>query len=106
NCPAGELYSKCNANCQKNCSNWAYDLICPKKCVEGCVCKPGLIRGPDRKCIYWFKCPHDFSPSDSWKIEPLSSDTCDREACVKKCTEEGYALAICRNNKCHCKIIQ
>ncbi|GFY57473.1 uncharacterized protein TNIN_213101 [Trichonephila inaurata madagascariensis] len=105
NCPAGELYSKCNANCQKNCSNWAYDLICPKKCEGGCVCKSGLIRGPDKKCTYWFKCPLKSSPSDSWKKVPLSSDTCDQQACEKKCTEDGYALAICRYNKCHCRII-
>ncbi|GFT16776.1 hypothetical protein NPIL_277201, partial [Nephila pilipes] len=49
-------------NCEKNCSNWAINKPC-ENCIEGCVCKPGRIRGPEGNCIYWYECPNKKPPS-------------------------------------------
>ncbi|CAL1266759.1 unnamed protein product [Larinioides sclopetarius] len=56
-CPLDEEMSECHAHCQRNCSNFE-DLVlpCPRICVSGCVCKNGMIRGPDKKCILPQKC--------------------------------------------------
>ncbi|KAF8773179.1 Allergen Api m 6.03 / Api m 6.04 like protein [Argiope bruennichi] len=74
-CRRDEMFSSCHGNCEKNCSNWAFDLICPKKCVSGCVCRPGRIRGPDGKCILFSECPRPKSDSvnypDVFPIEDL-----------------------------------
>ncbi|GFY57477.1 uncharacterized protein TNIN_213131, partial [Trichonephila inaurata madagascariensis] len=38
NCPPGEVWSECDAGCQRNCSNVGQQIICPRICVSGCVC--------------------------------------------------------------------
>lgn len=49
-CPLNEVYSKCNAGCQKTCDTLNVAFKC--KCVPGCVCKNGYVRSQiSGKCI-------------------------------------------------------
>lgn len=41
-CPNNEIYSECNAGCQKTCKTRNQQFKC--SCVSGCVCKSGFIR--------------------------------------------------------------
>ncbi|GIY31194.1 zonadhesin [Caerostris darwini] len=57
-CPLNEEMSRCSALCQRSCANFKDpDPFCPKVCVSGCVCKTGMVRGPQRICIYPQQCP-------------------------------------------------
>lgn len=55
-CATNELFSECNAGCQKTCKTRNNLFKC--KCVSGCICKPGLIRSdvnfqciPEKLCL-------------------------------------------------------
>jgi hypothetical protein len=41
-CSLNEIYSNCNAGCQRTCKTRFRDYKC--KCVPGCICKPGFVR--------------------------------------------------------------
>ncbi|KAG8198793.1 hypothetical protein JTE90_007097 [Oedothorax gibbosus] len=76
-CPAMERLSKCNAHCQRNCTNFAQPIACSTICVEGCVCGRGLVRAMDGQCVLPSKCP-DFPD------KMMSNGGCPD---VEKCTE-------------------
>ncbi|GIY27793.1 uncharacterized protein CEXT_131761, partial [Caerostris extrusa] len=50
-CPDNEEFSPCKAHCQLSCDTYDHPNKCFDVCIWGCVCKPGLVRGPDEKCI-------------------------------------------------------
>ncbi|GFQ65783.1 zonadhesin [Trichonephila clavata] len=56
-CPEHEHWVLCEAHCQKNCTNYKQNLPCNKRCVGGCVCDRGYVRGLNGKCILEEKCP-------------------------------------------------
>ncbi|GFQ99650.1 zonadhesin, partial [Trichonephila clavata] len=56
-CPEHEHWVLCEAHCQKNCTNYKQNLPCDKRCVGGCVCDRGYVRGLNGKCILEEKCP-------------------------------------------------
>ncbi|GFQ88599.1 zonadhesin, partial [Trichonephila clavata] len=56
-CPEHEHWVLCEAHCQKNCTNYKQNLPCNKRCVAGCVCDRGYVRGINGKCILEEKCP-------------------------------------------------
>ncbi|GFQ65781.1 zonadhesin [Trichonephila clavata] len=56
-CPEHEHWVLCEAHCQKNCTNYKQNLPCNKRCVAGCVCDRGYVRGLNGKCILEEKCP-------------------------------------------------
>ncbi|GFY51440.1 zonadhesin [Trichonephila inaurata madagascariensis] len=63
-CRINELFVGCSAHCQKNCSNYNLSAVpCSKKCVPGCVCMTGLVRGPKGNCIPPRNCPSRNSPT-------------------------------------------
>ncbi|KAG8198783.1 hypothetical protein JTE90_007093 [Oedothorax gibbosus] len=96
-CPKNEVFSDCEAHCQKNCTNYKKPFACPKICVKGCVCDKGLVRGQDGKCVVPKKCPgKDICPRgehyDQCKANCQSNCTnwdrgfdCERNRCVHGC---------------------
>ncbi|XP_015916980.1 IgGFc-binding protein-like [Parasteatoda tepidariorum] len=51
-CGENEKYSVCGPACEASCYNINNDYDdCPKRCVKGCFCQDGFIRGPNRICI-------------------------------------------------------
>ncbi|GFU63161.1 hypothetical protein NPIL_322983 [Nephila pilipes] len=63
-CCINERFSRCNAHCQRNCSNHELpSLPCPRICVSGCVCKKGLVRDSNGDCISPRNCPSGTSPT-------------------------------------------
>ncbi|GFT32287.1 zonadhesin [Nephila pilipes] len=55
-CPTKEHWNRCEAHCQKNCSNYNDKIDCPPKCESGCVCNDGFVRGADGTCILPYEC--------------------------------------------------
>ncbi|GFY57476.1 uncharacterized protein TNIN_213131, partial [Trichonephila inaurata madagascariensis] len=95
NCPPGEVWSECDAECQRNCSNVGQEIICPRICVSGCVCDdPGTVRGPDGNCIAPPLCPaspkvsaareENCPPGEEWS-------ECDA-GCQHNCSNVGQEI--------------
>ncbi|GIX68938.1 zonadhesin [Caerostris extrusa] len=51
-----EEYMDCGPPCPSTCENVG-QFPCAVPCLKGCFCKPGLVRGPDSKCIPPALCP-------------------------------------------------
>ncbi|KAF9287786.1 hypothetical protein BGZ68_001257 [Mortierella alpina] len=107
-CKVYEVFSRCSGHCDLTCENPKV-AICNKMCVEGCICKPGLVRAKDGSCIPVKSCkapskPIQFpvpTPSDCKSYEVFSS-------CGGHCdlTCENPKVAICNRmcvKGCICK---
>ncbi|GFQ77863.1 mucin-19 [Trichonephila clavata] len=96
-CPINEMFRKCSAHCQRNCSNYDHPAIpCSKKCVSGCVCKTGLVRGPKGNCIPPRNCPSKtlstFVPKRCKANEEYS--LCDAH-CQRNCSNYKLPVLTC-----------
>ncbi|GFQ65780.1 zonadhesin [Trichonephila clavata] len=69
-CPEHEHWNLCEAHCQKNCTNYKQTLPCNKRCVAGCVCDRGYVRGLNGKCILKEKCPMETERTDTKRACP------------------------------------
>ncbi|KAG8177858.1 hypothetical protein JTE90_027123 [Oedothorax gibbosus] len=56
-CGVNEEYLECGSPCPLTCTNLTRSSNCPKVCVQGCVCKPGYVRGPNGACLLPSQCP-------------------------------------------------
>ncbi|KAG8539591.1 hypothetical protein GDO81_019690 [Engystomops pustulosus] len=45
----GKEYSECNGHCQPTCDD--FTPVCPRICVEGCLCKKGTVADNTGKCV-------------------------------------------------------
>ncbi|GIY92478.1 TIL domain-containing protein [Caerostris extrusa] len=57
-CSKDEDYSLCAGHCQVTCFNYRDEgrSCTPGVCVEGCICKTGLVRSPEGKCVSLSEC--------------------------------------------------
>lgn len=59
-CGSDEEYNDCGPvdNCEATCRNPTLTgIACPDVCIPKCVCKPGYVRDPTRKCVAQDTCP-------------------------------------------------
>ncbi|KAF9956900.1 hypothetical protein BGZ72_002371 [Mortierella alpina] len=101
-CKRYEVFDSCNGDCDLTCEN-PKSVICSRMCVEGCICKPGLVRAKDGSCIPVKSCKVPSKPiqfpnpksSDCKKYEVFSpcaahcEPTCEipqSDICSRICT--------------------
>ncbi|GBM98800.1 Zonadhesin [Araneus ventricosus] len=56
-CEENEVFQECGTACPVTCDNRLVSQQCKKRCLRGCFCAPGFIRGPFGKCILPQECP-------------------------------------------------
>lgn len=57
-CEANEEFRSCGTPCPVTCSNISRRRrVCTERCVRGCQCKIGFVRGPSGRCIRPEDCP-------------------------------------------------
>ncbi|GBM69772.1 hypothetical protein AVEN_217374-1 [Araneus ventricosus] len=96
-CGNDEVHTQCEAHCQKNCTNWDRPLICPHRCLSGCVCKPGLVRDDRGVCVS----PHECRANTPGVVK-ASKPSCE-SACNALCFLQTVAMrGRCTGGKCKC----
>ncbi|GIY11683.1 TIL domain-containing protein [Caerostris darwini] len=118
-----EVYSPCEGHCEKTCSNWRDGPSCtPEVCVGSYICRQGLVRSPDGKCVPKEECTKSTYPvsgCQGWtpQLFPCARPIEDHADAIsnfppKKCLD--YCAKICsmsdlegrcvgeNNDRCEC----
>ncbi|CAL1267801.1 unnamed protein product [Larinioides sclopetarius] len=66
-CGENEVFQECGTACPVTCDNRLVPQQCTKRCVRGCFCAPGFIRGPYGKCMLPQQCPQVCGENEEFK---------------------------------------
>ncbi|XP_067380543.1 zonadhesin, like isoform X2 [Channa argus] len=107
-CPSGSQYTHCGPACpQPSCQDPAGPGgSCNQPCVEGCVCKPGLVLSGD-KCVPLSECG---CTDGDGNYRPMGNTWFTKDNCSERCKCHGNHNFTCEPWQCspaqECKVVE
>ncbi|XP_076298597.1 serine protease inhibitor swm-1-like [Lasioglossum baleicum] len=90
-CSPNENWNECGTACPPTCDN-PKPTFCTEQCVQGCQCKPGLVRNKWGQCVLEHWCPNGNQtcpPHEEWnECGTACPPTCKNpnpEVCTLQC---------------------
>ncbi|XP_030193878.1 zonadhesin, like isoform X2 [Gadus morhua] len=109
-CLPGSHYDPCGTACaQPSCQDLHppfNDTTCPRPCVEGCQCDPGLVLSGDR-CVPPGQCG---CTDDEGRYRPVGSSWFSEADCSRRCSCHGSGNVTCEAWRCgpaqECSVVE